>query len=151
MYGTPVIYLTPLYFGEKGVAERLQTLASAASQEKTMNHSLFPVENLSDEQQAAVNMALTHPLSILTGGPGTGKTTCLKALITTIAEQHKRFALASPTVGRQSVSLKQRDIQPAPSIDCWNFLQLKDSNTMRKIRSIWTFWWWTKPRCWICC
>ena len=75
MYGTPVIYLTPLYFGEKGVAERLQTLASAPSQEKTMNHSLFPVENLSAEQQTAVNMALSHPLSILTGGPGTGKTT----------------------------------------------------------------------------
>ena len=87
MYGTPVIYLTPLYFGEKGVAERLKTLAGAASQARTMNHSLFPVENLSAEQQAAVNMALTHPLSILTGGPGTGKTTCLKALIATLEAQ----------------------------------------------------------------
>ena len=34
-------------------------------------------------------MALTHPVSILTGGPGTGKTTCLKALITALAAQHK--------------------------------------------------------------
>ena len=115
MYGTPVIYLTPLYFGEKGVAERLQTLASAASQEKTMNHSLFPVENLSAEQQAAVNMALTHPLSILTGGPGTGKTTCLKALITTIADQDKRFALASPT-GRAAKRLSEATGHPASTI-----------------------------------
>ncbi len=115
MYGTPVIYLTPLYFGEKGVAERLQTLASADSQEKTMNHSLFPVENLSEEQQAAVNMALTHPLSILTGGPGTGKTTCLKALITTIADQHKRFALASPT-GRAAKRLSEATGHPASTI-----------------------------------
>ena len=114
-YGTPVIYLTPLYFGEKGVAERLQTLASATSQEKTMNHSLFPVENLSVEQQAAVNMALTHPLSILTGGPGTGKTTCLKALITTIADQHKRFALASPT-GRAAKRLSEATGHPASTI-----------------------------------
>ncbi len=36
-YGTPVIYLTPLYFGEKGVAERLRTLANAKSSSKTLN------------------------------------------------------------------------------------------------------------------
>ena len=73
LYGTPVIYLTPLYFGERGVAERLRTLANSASQVKTMNHNLFPTENLSDEQQEAVNMALTHPISILTGGPELAK------------------------------------------------------------------------------
>jgi exodeoxyribonuclease V alpha subunit len=112
---TPVIYLTPLYFAEKGVAERLQTLASAASQEKTLNHSLFPAENLSPEQQTAVTMALTHPLSILTGGPGTGKTTCLKALITTISDQHKRFALASPT-GRAAKRLSEATGHPAGTI-----------------------------------
>jgi len=118
MYGTPVIYLTPLYFGEKGVAERLQALAGATSQEKTINHDLFdlfPVENLSAEQQTAVNMALIHPLSILTGGPGTGKTTCLKALITTIADQHKRFALASPT-GRAAKRLSEATGHPASTI-----------------------------------
>jgi exodeoxyribonuclease V alpha subunit len=115
MYGTPVIYLTPLYFSEKGVAERLRTLASAASQVGTMNHSLFPVEKLSEEQQAAVNMALTHPLSILTGGPGTGKTTCLKALISTLAEQHKSFALASPT-GRAAKRLSEATGHPASTI-----------------------------------
>ncbi len=112
---TPVIYLTPLYFGEKGVAERLRALAGAVSQEKTINHDLFPVENLSAEQQAAVNMALTHLLSILTGGPGTGKTTCLKALITTIAAQQKRFALTSPT-GRAAKRLSEATGHPASTI-----------------------------------
>src|SRR6185436_5564667 len=72
VYGSPVIYLTPLYYGEKGVAERLKVLASAASPNNVMNHSLFPTENLSEEQQAAIDMALAHPLGILTGGPGTG-------------------------------------------------------------------------------
>jgi exodeoxyribonuclease V alpha subunit len=150
MYGTPVIYLTPLYFGEKGVAERLRTLANAASQVGTLNHSLFPVENLSTEQQAAVNMALTHPLSILTGGPGTGKTTCLKALISTLVEQHKSFALASPTGGRRNVSPKRRDILPAPSTACWNFLQWKVSSTMKPIRSSSIFWWWMNLPCSTC-
>ena len=115
MYGTPVIYLTPLYFGEKGVAERLRTLAGAGSQSRTINHTLFPAENLSEEQQAAVNMALMHPLTILTGGPGTGKTTCLKSLITTLAAQHKRFALASPT-GRAAKRLSEATGHPASTI-----------------------------------
>src|SRR3972149_3586990 len=60
-------------------------------------------------------MALTHPLSILTGCPGTGKTTCLKALITTIADQHKRFALASPT-GRAAKRLSEATGHPASTI-----------------------------------
>src|SRR5512139_1127224 len=38
VYGSHVIYLTPLYFGEKGVAERLRTLAKSASTARAMNH-----------------------------------------------------------------------------------------------------------------
>jgi exodeoxyribonuclease V alpha subunit len=71
-----------------------------------MNHVLFPDGNLSEEQQAAIDMALTQPLSILTGGPGTGKTTCLKALIQTLEDQGKKYALASPT-GRAAKRLSE--------------------------------------------
>ena len=118
MYSTPVIYLTPFYFGEKGVAERLRTLASAVSPAKRLNPVLLPATDLSDlsgEQQAAVTMALAHPVSILTGGPGTGKTTCLKALITTLEAQHKKFALASPT-GRAAKRLSEATGHPASTI-----------------------------------
>ena len=114
-YGTPAIYLTPLYFGEKGVAERVKTLAGSPSLYATINHSLFPAENLSAEQQAAIDMALTHPVSILTGGPGTGKTTCLKALIDTLEAQGKKFALASPT-GRAAKRLSEATGRPARTI-----------------------------------
>jgi len=117
MYGTPVIYLTPLYFGEQGVAERIKALLSTTS--KAINYVLFPSENLSaqnsglsEEQQAAIQMALTNPLSILTGGPGTGKTTCLKELITTLEAQHKKIALASPT-GRAAKRLSEATGHPA--------------------------------------
>ncbi|MEW6404777.1 MAG: ATP-dependent RecD-like DNA helicase [Chloroflexota bacterium] len=113
MYGTPVIYLTPLYFGEKGVAERIKSLSASAS--RPINHVLFPAENLSDEQQAAIQMAFTHPVSVLTGGPGTGKTTCLKALISSLEHQHKKYALASPT-GRAAKRLSEATGRPAKTI-----------------------------------
>src|SRR5215213_2204865 len=91
-YKVPVIYLTPLYFGEKGIAERLRRLASVklSSLQKEFAHTA--ADQLSEEQRSALEMALTHPVSILTGGPGTGKTTCLKALITALEAAHKRVA-----------------------------------------------------------
>ncbi|RPH57262.1 MAG: hypothetical protein EHM81_11835 [Chloroflexi bacterium] len=112
MYGSPVIYLTPLYFGEKGVAERLRSLTSAPAQ---AHQSTFPGGELSAEQRSAVNMALTHPVSVLTGGPGTGKTTCLKALIDALEAQHKVYALASPT-GRAAKRLAEATGRPARTI-----------------------------------
>jgi exodeoxyribonuclease V alpha subunit len=60
-------------------------------------------------------MALTHPVSILTGGPGTGKTTCLKALITALEAAHKRVALASPT-GRAAKRLSEATGRAASTI-----------------------------------
>jgi exodeoxyribonuclease V alpha subunit len=80
-----------------------------------MNHVLFQDENLSNEQHAAIEMALTHPVSILTGGPGTGKTTCLKALINTLENQHKKYALASPT-GRAAKRLSEATGRSAKTI-----------------------------------
>jgi exodeoxyribonuclease V alpha subunit len=115
IYGTPVIYLTPLYFGEKGVAERLRALVTTTLSSKQIRQAAFPLANLSVEQNEAVNMALAHPVSILTGGPGTGKTTCLKALIETLAAQHKRFALASPT-GRAAKRLSEATGHSASTI-----------------------------------
>ncbi len=114
-YSSSVIYLTPLYFGEKGVADRLKSLAHAHPSGRTMNQPLFSNQQLSDEQQSAIQMALTHPVSVLTGGPGTGKTTCLKALITTLESQGRKYALASPT-GRAAKRLSEATGRPARTI-----------------------------------
>jgi exodeoxyribonuclease V alpha subunit len=114
-YSTPVIYLTPLYFSEKGVAERLRKLVSAKQPTRGTNQVPFSMQNLSEEQRSALDMALTHPVSILTGGPGTGKTTCLKALIATLEAQGKRYALASPT-GRAAKRLSEATGHPASTI-----------------------------------
>jgi exodeoxyribonuclease V alpha subunit len=114
-YKTPVIYLTPLYFGERGIAERLKKLAAAKPPPLSKSSAQASTENLSQEQRSALEMALTHPISILTGGPGTGKTTCLKALITALESSHKRVALASPT-GRAAKRLSEATARPARTI-----------------------------------
>jgi exodeoxyribonuclease V alpha subunit len=114
-YSTPVIYLTPLYFSEKGVAERLRKLVNARPPTQGVNQAPLPTQDLSEEQHSALVMALAHSISILTGGPGTGKTTCLKALIATLEALGKRFALASPT-GRAAKRLSEATGHPARTI-----------------------------------
>jgi len=97
------------------VAERLKTLAGAIKSPDRLSQLSFPEQNLSEEQQSVVRMAIDNQVSILTGGPGTGKTTCLKALITALEAQHKRYALASPT-GRAAKRLSEATARPASTI-----------------------------------
>lgn len=114
-YRSPAIYLTPFYFSEIGVAERLGALADhaprGAGQQVAPLHDL----QLSDEQQCAIDNALRYPVSVLTGGPGTGKTTCLKALIFHLESLSLRYALASPT-GRAAKRLSEATDRPASTI-----------------------------------
>ncbi|HEX9028253.1 MAG TPA: ATP-dependent RecD-like DNA helicase [Anaerolineales bacterium] len=116
-YGAPVIYLTPLYHSETGLAERLRTLADTLpTRLSDLPPAFVAIDTaLSPEQQAAIRSALSHPVSVLTGGPGTGKTTALKALITALESAHKSYALASPT-GRAAKRLSQATGRPASTI-----------------------------------
>jgi len=110
---TTAVYLTPFYHAERGVAELLKTLSSCllprlsdippafVEKDRKLQENIL---NLSPQQKSAVHTALSHPVSVLTGGPGTGKTTCLKYLISILDAQEKRYALASPT-GRPASTL----------------------------------------------
>lgn len=53
--------------------------------------------HLSSDQASAVVMALTEPISLLTGGPGVGKTTCLKALVDAADRLHIPVTCMAPT------------------------------------------------------
>jgi exodeoxyribonuclease V alpha subunit len=57
-------------------------------------------------QRAAIQNALAHKLSVLTGGPGTGKTTCLRALVEILKAKKVRVHLAAPT-GRAAQRLAE--------------------------------------------
>jgi exodeoxyribonuclease V alpha subunit len=108
------IYIPPMYYSEKGAAARLRTLRDHDGSrlagllwDKILAQGPDggPVA-LTPQQQDAVRQALTHKISVLTGGPGTGKTTTLRAVITALERARKHFMLASPT-GRAAKRLSE--------------------------------------------
>jgi exodeoxyribonuclease V alpha subunit len=116
-YQLPAIYLMPFYHSEMGVTGRLGELAAALpSRLSDLPPAFLPLDpQLTDEQGAAIRTAISHPVSVLTGGPGTGKTTALKALIAVVETAHKSYALASPT-GRAAKRLSEATGRPASTI-----------------------------------
>jgi exodeoxyribonuclease V alpha subunit len=111
-YGDPIVYLSPFFFSEKGVA---QWLIDRLKEKFSPKQRTLGFETLSKEQEQAIDMALCNPVSIITGGPGTGKTTCLKALIRQLEANNIRYALASPT-GRAAKRLAEATGRSASTI-----------------------------------
>lgn len=70
---------------------------------------------LDETQRKAVSMALGGGVSVITGGPGTGKTTLVKVLVTATRELGESWALASPT-GRASRRLSEATGQEAKTL-----------------------------------
>lgn len=110
----PVIYLTSFYYSEKGIAEKISQMLQRQVKPRQGQFQLNAAD-LSREQQHAIETAFVSPVSIITGGPGTGKTTCLKALIERLEDDQLRYALASPT-GRAAKRLSEATGRPAHTI-----------------------------------
>ncbi|HSW36578.1 MAG TPA: ATP-dependent RecD-like DNA helicase, partial [Candidatus Limnocylindrales bacterium] len=97
------IYHAPFFQAEKGVARLLLQLISRArhfsSPEKAQ--ALAKVKNdslhLTDEQRQVLEEALQNGVLIITGGPGTGKTTTIKALLAIFQLIKQKVLLAAPT------------------------------------------------------
>lgn len=110
----PFVYLTAYFEAEKGIANSLQRLMTRLVR-SGQNHLIFPDDKLVLEQRNAIEGAFSNPVSVITGGPGTGKTTCLKALITLLEANHLKYALASPT-GRAAKRLSEATMRSASTI-----------------------------------
>ncbi|MCB9897446.1 MAG: ATP-dependent RecD-like DNA helicase [Planctomycetes bacterium] len=77
---------------------------------------------LSDDQRRAVALALTHPVSVITGGPGVGKTTLVRCLVDVLHEEGCEVSLAAPT-GRAARRLEQATGREAATLH--RLLQLR--------------------------
>jgi len=120
------VYLTPFYYGEVGVANRLRALVSHSTERLAFFQSARWEQTfayldeksalkLSPTQKEAVRTALTHRVTVLTGGPGTGKTTTVQTIIRLLEARRHRYVLASPT-GRAAKRLSEATGRPAKTI-----------------------------------
>ncbi|MCY4539417.1 MAG: ATP-dependent RecD-like DNA helicase [Chloroflexi bacterium] len=120
------IYLPYFFHAETDVASRLQALVASKSKiihghRKVHWQSILDALSekdcvkLSGEQRQGIHTSLTNKLSILTGGPGTGKTTILQILVNALIEGRYRFALAAPT-GRAAKRLREATGEEASTI-----------------------------------
>ena len=107
------VYLTSLHVSETQLARRLADLLRAPRGVPPLDTTLaLPwVEQktglaLTDEQRQAVRLAVREKLLVITGGPGTGKTTILQAVIRLLEAKKVRMHLASPT-GRAAKRLAE--------------------------------------------
>ena len=105
--GHEIVVPSKYYFYESTVAQKLALLNTATITKKQdvddeiknfeeRNHIVFH-----DEQKEAIKNAINSGVSVITGGPGTGKTTIIKCIIEIIKQNKQRFMLLAPT-GRAS-------------------------------------------------
>lgn len=122
------VYLTPLYYSEIGVTERIRGLLNqrtsrvrvAYRRESDLSRLLQQIEQqagiqLASQQRQAVLTAVREKVSVLTGGPGTGKTTTLRSLLDLLDRLGRSYSLASPT-GRAAKRLTEATGRPAKTI-----------------------------------
>ncbi|HXO43608.1 MAG TPA: ATP-dependent RecD-like DNA helicase, partial [Thermoanaerobaculia bacterium] len=107
------VYLKPLHAAETGVAARVRSLLAQAPLplEIDLERALAWFEKgerlvLAPEQRQAIRAGLTRKLLVITGGPGTGKTTLVRGLVKILTRKGQRVLLAAPT-GRAAKRLAE--------------------------------------------
>ena len=100
----PDVYLKSLHVAETQVARRLHELLQAPrlTLRIDVEKALAWVEGVTDlrlapQQREAIRMAIQEKVLVITGGPGTGKTTILRCIIRILEKKGVRIHLASPT------------------------------------------------------
>lgn len=105
-------YLPALYAAETRLAENLLALSSAAlPSHRNIEQALEQTEkelslHLADEQKKAALLALSRKVTVITGGPGTGKTTIIKSVAAAFHLLGLRVSLAAPT-GRAARRMRE--------------------------------------------
>ncbi len=117
-----LLYLKSLFLAELGVARAVKSLAAGGHPlpETDVEKALAWVEGkmgieFAEKQRDAVRQSMTQKLLVLTGGPGTGKTTIVRAIIEIFSAKRQRVGLCAPT-GRASKRLNESTGREAKTI-----------------------------------
>ena len=124
--GMPVIYLYGYFHAEQRVAHALTRLRNASPRQipVQLENALYSAREsisadgdveLSEEQKRAVTECLAGNVTIITGGPGTGKTTIIRTLVRIFDFAGMSVALAAPT-GRAAKRMEEATGRPAMTI-----------------------------------
>ncbi len=115
------IGLSSHYHSERGVATRVQELLAHKSplsfnidaiyEQLRTNESIA----LNDDQQRAILTCLQQKITIITGGPGTGKTTTIKTLLSVLDDNNVSYKLSAPT-GRAAKRINETTRKPATTL-----------------------------------
>lgn len=118
----PCVFPVSLYQAEVSVCAHLKRLIQAKLPwgDIDFDKAIPWVEEktglaLSDSQQAAIRLALSNKVSIITGGPGVGKTTVVNSIINIMRAKKIPFLLCAPT-GRAAKRLTETTTLPAKTI-----------------------------------
>lgn len=100
----PFVWLKGLFLSEVGIANEIKRIKNAPSNLRAVDRdkAIDWVEkelriNLAPNQQEAVKQSLCEKFHIITGGPGTGKSTITKAILAITSKLTRRIILAAPT------------------------------------------------------
>ena len=98
------IYLSNFYYTEQEIAIRIKRLQQASNVKKIKNIGTYLKKleansniELSEKQKEAIELVNENNVTIITGGPGTGKTTIIKSIIDIYEQKGNKVVLCAPT------------------------------------------------------
>lgn len=133
--GMEIVMLSKYYYYENSIAQKLVWLCANSSGEQydvQADIDNFEMRNnikLHEEQRNAIIGAINNGVYVITGGPGTGKTTIIKCILEILLSQHKEVSLVAPT-GRASKRMSDSTGHEAKTIH-----RLLEVNTIQSDQS----------------
>ncbi|MBR5306614.1 MAG: ATP-dependent RecD-like DNA helicase [Oscillospiraceae bacterium] len=121
LYDKAFVFLAELYAAEIVITQKLtELMANEIHNAENINYLIKYIEQINDityaqKQKEAIEKVYNSPVSIITGGPGTGKTTIVKGIISLFEAQGLKISLCAPT-GRAAKRISDLTDKPAKTI-----------------------------------